>query len=200
MFMSKKSTFTLKTLSIWWLEGSVERRKIGKLRKFWGGLKQLKNAKKMGIKLMGCFITYKRTFFRAGTKNSTFLKYCHCQKGRASIVLVNIKIYCFCFIIIFYARYLLAFTRWLVTFRKTIFAFLDLENGHSGQAGNKWMERCNWELQHSQRMVVGLSPSARSGDKNHIDCGLTEPNSPHIWDVNTKLLTTVPSACSVTSQ
>ena len=49
-------------------------------------------------------------------------------------------------------------------------------------------------------MVVGLSPSARSGDKNHIDCGLTEPNSPHIWAVNTKLLTTVPSARSVTSQ
>ena len=42
-------------------------------------------------------------------------------------------------------------------------------------------------------MVVGLSPSARAGNKNHIDCGLTEQNYPHIGDVNTKLSTTVPS-------
>ena len=32
---------------------------------------------------------------------------------------------------------LLAFITWLLTFGKTIFAFLDVENGHSGQAGNK---------------------------------------------------------------
>ena len=34
MFMSRKSTFTFIILSISWLEGSVERRKIGKYRIF----------------------------------------------------------------------------------------------------------------------------------------------------------------------
>ena len=34
---------------------------------------------------MGSLNTLKRTFFRAGTNNCTFLKHCHCQMGRAIV-------------------------------------------------------------------------------------------------------------------